>query len=117
MTTQPNLLFLYSDEHRRDCMGFVEDGDAVNTPHFDDFAKRSAVFNQAIVEVPVCSPSRTTLITARYAMNHGQHRLGQAMLKDAEQNNLFEILHRSNYHIGYIGKWHIITHPHETLAT
>ncbi len=113
MTSQrPNLLFLLSDEHRRDCMGFVK-GDAVHTPHFDDFANQSAVFNNAIVEVPVCSPSRATLITGRYAMNHGQHRLGQSMLKGAEQNNLFEILNNSGYDIGYIGKWHITTHPHE----
>lgn len=113
MSQQPNLLFLYSDEHRRDCMGFVDNGDAVHTPHFDAFAQESAVFNNAIVEVPVCCPSRATLITGKYAMNHGQHRLGQPMLKDAERDNFFTVLKAADYHIGYIGKWHITTHPHE----
>jgi arylsulfatase A-like enzyme len=94
-------------------MGFVENGDAVHTPHFDAFAAESAVFNNAIVEVPVCSPSRATMITGRYAMHHGQHRLGQSMLRGAERDSFFSVLKAADYHIGYIGKWHIITHPHE----
>ena len=112
MGKHPNLLFLLSDEHRRDCMGFVENGDAVNTPHFDAFANEAAVFNNAIVEVPVCCPSRATLITGKYAMNHGQHRLGQPMLKDADRHTMFSVLKDAGYHIGYIGKWHITTHQH-----
>ena len=113
MPNQPNLLILYSDEHRRDCMGFIDNGDEVHTPHFDAFAGKSAVFTNAIVEVPVCSPSRATLMTGKYAMNHGQHRLGQPMLKGADRDNFFSALKTAGYHIGYIGKWHIITHPHE----
>lgn len=69
---QPNLLSLLCDEHRRDCMGFIENEDAVQIPHFDNFANWSAVFNNAIVEVPVCLSSRATLITEQYTMNHGQ---------------------------------------------
>ena len=110
--TQPNLLFLLSDEHRRDCMGFVENGDAVHTPHFDAFAEQSAVFNNAIVEIPVCCPSRATLITGKYGMNHGQHRLGQPMLQDADEHTIFTVLRDAGYHMGYIGKWHITTHTH-----
>ena len=112
MSKRPNLLFVLSDEHRRDCMGFVENGDTVNTPHFDAFAEQSAVFNNAIVEIPVCCPSRGTLFTGKYGMNHGIHRLGQPMLRGAEQQMMFNMLHDAGYHIGYIGKWHMITHSH-----
>lgn len=108
---QPNLLFVLADEHRRQCMGFARDGDPVATPHFDAFARQAATFHNAMVEVPVCSPSRATLFTGLYAMHHGLHRLGAHMLKGAERNDLFSILKQHGYHIGYIGKWHITTYP------
>lgn len=109
---KPNLLFFYSDEHRRDSMGFVDGGDPVNTPHFDAFSRNSVVFDNAIVEIPVCMPSRMTLFTGKRGMSHGAPRMPHPMFPGTEDNDLFSVLKRNGYHTGYIGKWHLLNSRH-----
>ena len=58
---KPNILFIAIDDLRPElgCYG----AEQVKTPHIDRFANRAVVFNRAYCQVPVCGPSRASLLT------------------------------------------------------
>ena len=47
--------------------------DLVKTPHIDKLANRGVLFTRAYSESPVCSPSRSALITGSHAIRLGTH--------------------------------------------
>jgi len=67
---RPNVLFIITDQHRADHVGFMGNT-VVKTPHLDALAARGTVFESAWVANPVCMPNRSTLITGRMPSNHG----------------------------------------------
>ena len=71
MTTQPNVLWIYGEDLYPDltCYGTT----AVQTPHLDSFAAEGTTFKNAFVTCPVCSPSRSAIITSRYQTRIGAH--------------------------------------------
>ncbi len=60
-----NVLFLFSDEHRRDALGCYGHG-LVKTPHLNRLAGRGARFLNAYTSSPVCVPARASLATGEY---------------------------------------------------
>ena len=62
---QPNLLFIYADQHRADVMGCAGN-DIVVTPHLDRLASEGVRFDQTWTESPICQPARASLLTGRY---------------------------------------------------
>ena len=63
---QPNnLLFILSDEHRRDVAGCYGDPIAI-TPNIDALAARGARFSNAYTPCPICVPARAALATGRW---------------------------------------------------
>jgi arylsulfatase len=67
---QPNLLFVYADQHRADVLGCAGN-DVVVTPHLDRLAAEGVRFDQAWTESPICQPARASLLTGRYPSDHG----------------------------------------------
>jgi len=67
---QPNLLFLYADQHRSDVMGCAGN-EIVVTPHLDRLAAEGVRFDQAWTESPICQPARASMLTGRYPSDHG----------------------------------------------
>ena len=60
-----NLLFILSDEHRRDVAGCYGDPIAI-TPNIDALAARGARFRNAYTPCPICVPARAALATGRW---------------------------------------------------
>ena len=84
---QPNVLMIAIDD-LNDWVGFLGGHPDVRTPHMDRLAKRGRVFANAHCVVPVCSPSRVSVISGLHAITHGSYDLGPAYetiprLKDA----------------------------------
>ena len=50
----PNILFILTDQHRRDCVG-AYGNPKIHTPHIDRIAREGARFNRAYAAQPVCS--------------------------------------------------------------
>lgn len=72
--TRPNVLFLMSDEHSFRFMNHVpndQGGEPVDTPAFDRLAAQSTVFTDAYCQMPLCTPSRMSVLTGREARRCG----------------------------------------------
>lgn len=68
--TQPNVLFIITDQHRFDHVGFAGNP-VVRTPNLDGLAARGTVFDNAWVANPVCMPNRSSIMTGRLPTAHG----------------------------------------------
>jgi len=64
---KPHVLFIVVDDLGWDDVGFRSH--QIRTPHIDSLAKAGVVLNQYYVQ-DVCSPSRATFMTGRFAMHH-----------------------------------------------
>lgn len=69
--SQPNILWIYGEDlyPNLGCYGTP----VVQTPNIDQFASQSALYKNAFVTCPVCSASRSALITGRYQTSFGAH--------------------------------------------
>jgi choline-sulfatase len=69
----PNVLLLLSDEHSFRCLGHAdaETREPVRTPTLDRLAETGTSFQQAYCQVPLCTPSRISLLTGRHAARCG----------------------------------------------
>ena len=65
MSNRPNVLLLFSDEHRHDAMGCAGH-ERVKTPHLDALAENGTRFTQAFTPSPICVPARAALATGQY---------------------------------------------------
>ena len=69
--TRPNFLWIYGEDLSPDlgCYGTP----AVATPNIDHLAEEGTRFTNAFVTCPVCSPSRSALITGTYQTHFDAH--------------------------------------------
>src|SRR4051795_11540659 len=66
----PNILFIIADQWRAQAFGFAGDPN-VKTPNLDRFERQCVNFTQAIAGMPVCSPTRASLLTGQRPHTHG----------------------------------------------
>ncbi len=113
---RPNFVIIMTDDHGYADVGFNGCED-IPTPHIDRIAYEGVRFTNGYVTYSVCSPSRAGLITGRYQGRFGYRRNPTLNPFDEnaglplEEENMAEILKKINYHTGYVGKWHLGTHP------
>ncbi len=102
--TKPNLLIVLADQWRAQAFGFAGDPNVL-TPNFDRLALESVHLTNAISGLPVCSPTRASLMTGQRPLTHG------IFLNDVQLNpnavTLAKVLKGAGYQTGMIGKWHI----------
>jgi arylsulfatase A-like enzyme len=107
MAKQPNVVFVFSDQHRAQATGYAGDPN-VRTPNLDRLAAQSVNFTHAVANLPVCGPNRATLLTGTYPTTHG------LIVNDIPMANpgvsLGEAYAAAGYDTAYIGKWHIDGH-------
>ena len=116
---QPNLLFVFPDQMRREAMGFWQHGkfkgalptvtDPVVTPTLDRLAEESVVFTQAVSTCPVCSPHRAMLMSGMYPWQNGVVNNCHQTRKDGLKHNIecfTDVLEKAGYETCYVGKTH-----------
>ena len=106
-TQAPNILFIIADQWRAQAFGFAGDPN-VKTPNLDRLEKQSVNFTQAVAGMPVCSPTRATLLTGQRPQTHGIFINDVPLNPDAI--TLPKELKAGGYDTGCIGKWHIDGH-------
>jgi len=66
---RPNLISIVTDDQGRWAMGLYGNKQ-IHTPYMDQIGREGAVFTNAFVATPVCSPSRATFLSGRYPSEH-----------------------------------------------
>ncbi len=100
---KPNLLFLWTDQQRADTLAAY--GGRYRTPALNRLASESVVFDRAYVTQPVCTPSRTTVMTGLWP--HQAGTVNNNIPLRADTRAMPELLGDSAYRTGYMGKWHL----------
>lgn len=100
-----NVIFILSDDHRYDAMGFMKAQPWLRTPQMDRMAEEGAHFPNAFVTTALCSPSRATILTGVYAHRHRIVDNNTAIPGDT----VFfpSHLQKAGYRTAFIGKWHM----------
>jgi len=101
-----NVVFILSDDHRHDLMGFHPNApEWLETPALDRMAAEGAHVRNAFVTTSLCSPSRASILTGRYAHRHGV----VDNTSPIPDGTVFfpEYLDEAGYNTAYIGKWHM----------
>ncbi len=126
---KPNILLIVADD-----MGWADPGfngnDYYETPNLDKLRTQSMLFSSAYSSGASCSPSRSCMITGKYVPRHGVYQVAgrhkfdkkpgmewnkRILLAPENSNGIDpevhmgdgEMLRRSGYHTGLVGKWHI----------
>ncbi len=119
--SQPNLLIIFTDEHRRQSLEFWQQpeyqgaingaSDPVFTPNLNKLASEGIVFTQAMSTHPVCSPHRAMLLSGSFPAKNGVwrncHENSITDLKE-ELNCFTDVLFTKGYNTAYFGKCHWI---------
>ena len=108
MAKKPNILMIYADQMRYDCMGCSGNPD-VKTPHLDRLAQEGTMFDEAFTSYPLCTPFRASLLTGKYAHQAGLY--SNHFPINTDQTSLAHCLNDAGYRSGYIGKWHLYGGP------
>ena len=107
-TNRPNIVFILVDD-----LGFKDvgyQGGHIKTPNIDRMAREGTSLDQFYVQ-PVCSPTRSSLMTGRYPIRCGlqvgvvrpwaQHGL------PLQERTMADALKETGYTTAICGKWHL----------
>ena len=101
---KPNLVVFLPDQLRADTLACYGSKLSV-APNLDRLASQSFVFEQAYVSQPICTPSRSTLLTGTWPHTNGC--VHNETVLDHRFACLPELLGDSDYRWAYMGKWHL----------
>lgn len=115
---KPNILLLFADDLGRYASVYADPdrpspNDVIRTPAFDRVAGEGALFRNAFVSVPSCTPSRAALNTGRHFFRNGSHaQLHHPWQKGAPDpfdaiKGMPLTLRDGGYHIGLTYKLHM----------
>lgn len=140
--SQPNIILVYADDLDFDQIGVydhlrfpsfsgaIERGilkgrakasprSRVLTPHIDSLARDGALFSRFYVTSPVCTPSRYSALTGRYASRSKPFcevyppgtpaTIGWDTYISPVESTVAKSLKALGYRTGHVGKWHLST--------
>ena len=107
---RPNIVFAFADDWGRYASAYRNQRgegtihELIETPNFDRVADEGALFLNAHVPAPSCTPCRSSILTGRYFWQTGLGAILVGARWDESIPTYPLILEESGYHIGYTYK-------------
>lgn len=103
---KPNILFILADDLGWGDVGYH--GSPIETPNIDRLASESVELDNHYV-CPVCTPTRTSLMTGRHPGRFGKHATVPTNLPVLPDGyyTIASMLKDNGYATGLFGKWHL----------
>lgn len=103
-TEKPNILFIFTDQMRADCLGSLS-GSQLLTPHLDRLSAEGITFTRCMSNSPLCVPARASLMNGQLVREHGiwSNRKGGDENGPSHVRNIRD----AGYHTSVIGKTHL----------
>ncbi len=101
--SQPNIVFIMADDVGCEPLG-AYGGERWETPHIDSLARGGITFSHCF-SMPVCHPSRISLMTGKYPFRF-EAKWG-SFPREEEQQSLGAVLKRCGYRTAIAGKWQL----------
>ncbi|KAK7075127.1 hypothetical protein SK128_003935 [Halocaridina rubra] len=105
---KPHLILIVADD-----LGWNDvswHNPSVATPHLEELARGGVILNQSYV-LPICTPTRSALMTGRYPFTIGRQR---STIRPSEPTGLLlnatllpQSLKKAGYSTHVVGKWHL----------
>ncbi|MCU0784151.1 MAG: arylsulfatase [Verrucomicrobia bacterium] len=105
---KPNILYFLADDMGYADAGF-NGGKDIKTPNLDQIARDGAILKAFYVQ-PVCSPTRSALMTGRYPSRTGVYSVVRPHAPwglKLEEQTLAQVLRSASYETAICGKWHL----------
>ena len=107
---RPNVVFILVDDYGWGDVGYH--GSEIRTPNIDRLARRGVELDRHYV-CPVCTPTRTALMTGRHPGRFGRHATVPTNEPVLPENyfTLANLFGNAGYATGLFGKWHLGSSP------
>ena len=113
---RPNIIFIFADDWGWEDLS-CHNHAFVKTPNIDRLSKEGAEFMRFTVASPVCSPSRTSVMTGHFASRHlidghfawvdSNEKRGMPDWLDVNAPSMPRLLQGAGYRTAHYGKWHL----------
>jgi len=100
---KPNILLIETDQQSAETLSLYGNP-VLHTPALERLAEQGVVFEYAFCNYPACSPSRSSMMTGRYASSIGVH--ANHMMINPAETTLPQVLKANGYQTAIIGKNH-----------
>ncbi len=106
---RPSIIFILADDLGYGDLSCYPNSRPGATPMIDRLAREGVRMTHAYAAFPVCSPTRTALMTGRYPQRDGVYGNadGSTPGARAELEFLPVRLKQAGYRTGWLGKWHL----------
>ena len=117
---KPNIVLVVADDYGFNDIGYhgIDHGSAIKTPFLDSLAMSGIRLENYYVQ-PICSPTRSQLMSGRYqihtGLQHGVIRPSQPNAVPIDNILLPEQLKKCSYSTHMLGKWHLGFYKEEYL--
>ena len=105
---RPNILFAFADDWGRYARAYAEHegtnslNELIETPNFDRIAREGALFTNALVPAPSCTPCRSSILAGQYFWQTGLGAILQGAVWDETIPTFpLELEAKGGYFVGY----------------
>ena len=111
LDSRPNILLVLVDQDRAPTHTPM-----LKRPNLERLRQSGVDFSHAYCSYPLCSPSRSTILTGKYPHQVGVFAnidfIRKTQSLSPETPNLGRVFSRAGYQTAYFGKWHLTRGPH-----
>jgi arylsulfatase A len=108
---KPNIIFMLADDLGYGDLRSYNPRSKIPTPHLDQLASQGVRFLDAHSPSAVCTPTRYSFLTGRYAwrtsLKSGVLYGYDPLLIESGRLTMASLLKTNGYHTGAVGKWHL----------